>query len=181
MILDRLAYRLWQTWLTVAAHPDADSLQAARAILTPPLWELFQAMQPGEQTHSLNIFRQIQALGETAPDLLIAALLHDSGKSLRPLSLWERAWIVVYPRFFPGADLRWSGLQPSQVYKLPFWQQPLAVSACHPAWGAQLAAERGASEIVKTLIAAHQDAHPAMKDTQVNHLLTVLQSVDDRN
>jgi len=181
MSLARLPYRARQFWLALVAQPDAGGLQMARQLLGPSLWEIFTAMQPGEQQHSLNIVRQLQSQGEDALDLLVAALLHDAGKSLRPLRLWERAWIVIYSRLLSGSLRRWSALDPQQVRRLPFWQQPLAVAACHPAWGADLAAASGASDLVVTLIRAHQEPNPFPPGSLPDQMLAALQRVDDEN
>ena len=63
-------------------------------------------MQSSEQAHAVSVYRQLVAQGETSSDLLAAALLHDVGKSLSPLRLWERVLIVLARVFFrpnPGA------------------------------------------------------------------------------
>lgn len=179
MTLERIQYRVWQFWQAISARPDAAGLLAAQELLGPALWEVFARLQPGEQAHSLNILRQLQALGETDHDLLTAALLHDVGKSLCPLHLWERVWIVLYNRLLRGNLQPWSGLTPHQVQSLPFWQRPLAVAACHPAWGAKLAADRAAPDLVVVLIAAHQDQNSFSNGSQAANFLTALQSVDD--
>lgn len=181
MNLARLPYRVWQVWRALFARPDAKELQNARKILSPTLWDLFTTLQPGEQAHSLNVLRELRRLGETDGELLTAALLHDTGKSLRPLRLWERIWIVIHKRLLPGGYSFQTTLAPEQVIDLPFWRQPLAVAAFHPAWGARMASERGASALVVELIAAHQDQKPFAAGTRAARFLTVLQSVDDEN
>lgn len=181
MNLARLPYRVWQVWQALFARPDAEELQIARKILSPTLWDLFTTLQPGEQAHSLNILCELQRLGESDSELLIAALLHDTGKSVRPLRLWERIWIVIHKRFFRSENSFQTTLAPEQVLDLPFWRQPLAVAAFHPAWGARMASERGASDLVVELIAAHQDQMPFAAGTRAARFLTVLQSVDDEN
>jgi hypothetical protein len=132
-------------------------------------------MQPSEQAHALMVMRRLQAAGQIDPDLLTAALLHDVGKSLAPLSVWDRVGIVLFKRFHPVAD---------KEAKRPGGRgvrRALRVAAWHPAWGAELAAEAGAGPLTIELIRRHQDAFTPRPDFPVDELLRALQSADDEN
>jgi hypothetical protein len=164
----RLAYRVHQFWLATLATrtpvPDA-SLQP---YLTPGLLLLFRRMLPSEQRHSFLVLQRLLAQGYTDPDLLGAALLHDVGKSLSPLSIYDRILIVLGKSFFPRLASRWGAGQPRGL------QRPFVVAACHPAWGADLALAAGASPRMCDLIRRHQD--PSTHD---DPLLSALQAADD--
>lgn len=181
-LLRRAAYRVAQFWLAWRAHISPAELDAARHMLSPGLFALFARLQPGEQAHSLAVLRQLQAAGQTAPELPAAALLHDIGKIQRPLRLWERAWIVLAFALLPAQADRWGKTQ-KDLERLPFWQQPLVVAVQHPAWGAALAASAGAPPQVSALIAHHQDKDlsAAALSAEDLALLAALQSVDDNN
>ena len=69
--------------------------------LTPAQLSLFRQMQPSEQVHAYQIFKHLETAGQTNPDLLAAALLHDVGKILYPLSIFDRVIIVLGKRLFP--------------------------------------------------------------------------------
>jgi len=119
-------------------------------------------------------------LGEEQPDLLAAALLHDVGKSDHPLHIWERVVIVLGKAFFPGQVRRWGQGEPTG------WRRPFVVAEQHPAWGADMAAEAGASPTTATLIRHHQDLLVASgsQDTPpspITLLLLPLQALDNEN
>ena len=145
-----------QFWLALNAVPDSQDLALAGEVLSPAQMALFQKMQASEQAHSLWIFRQLrqhltgQDL-EAQHDLLVAALLHDAGKSRHPLHLWERVVIVLGKALFPHQALLWGSQPPGG------WKRPFAIAAQHPAWGAELAGQAGASPLSVALVRRHQD------------------------
>jgi hypothetical protein len=171
----RILYRVGQFWRTLRAKPDSQALLAARAILSPPLMELFLKMQPAEQAHSLKIFCQLAAQGETEPALLEAALLHDSGKILQPLRIWERIAIVLARAFIPGFAKSWGRGQPEG------WYRAFVVAEQHPHWGAALASQAGASSLTVALIRRHQDHASGEPESREDQLLRILQALDDAN
>jgi hypothetical protein len=174
----RVRYRIRQFFHALQAEVDPVDLERARSVLTPAQMTLFLGMQPSEQAHALSVYRQLLSQGETAPDLGVAALLHDVGKSCRPLRLWERVWIVLVRAVLPEQTRRW-GRADRQMGKGPFWKQAFVVAEQHPAWGADLAARAGASPRAVALIRLHQDIPPAALDGEIKRLLFELQAVDD--
>ncbi len=100
--------------------------------------------------------------------MLTAALLHDVGKVLFPLSLFDRVVIVLGKAFFPGRTGRWSEGTPEK------YRRPFVVAARHPEWGADLARQAAASLRTVELIRHHQDL-PSTDDPQ----LAALQAADN--
>lgn len=152
----RIGYRIRQFWLALTAAPAVHDLAVAAEVLSPAQMALFQQMQSSEQAHSLWIFHRLrQHLAdqdlEGEHDLLVAALLHDIGKSRYPLRLWERIVIVLGKAFFPQQVHHWGLQSPGG------WKQPFVVAAQHPAWGAEMAAQAGASPLAVALVRRHQD------------------------
>jgi hypothetical protein len=141
---------------------------------------LFTGMQPSEQAHALSVHRQLVDQGETSPDLLVAALLHDVGKSCNPLRLWERVLIVLAKAIFPAQSRRW-GHSSTERAGQGVWKRAFVVAEQHPAWGAVLAAEAGASPRTVALIRQHQEPASAQADLETRRLLSRLQAVDDSN
>jgi hypothetical protein len=180
MSLGRVRYRVRQfqhaLWTTI----DPQDLEQARSILTPAQLVLFAGMQPSEQAHALSVYRQLVDQGETLPDLLVAALLHDVGKCLCPLRLWERVLIVLGKAIFPAQARRW-GNRPTPVAEIRGWKRAFVVAEQHPAWSVELAAEAGASPRTVALIGHHQDRAPWKGDPEIERLLGTLQAVDDHN
>jgi hypothetical protein len=178
MSLGRVLYRVRQFFHAMWTSVDPADLEQARSVLTPAQMTLFVGMQSSEQAHALSVYRQLLAQGETSPDLLTAALLHDVGKNCRPLRLFERVLIVLSKAIYPAQSKRWGSTYPEEAGKKVL-KQAFAVAEQHPAWGAELAAEAGASPLTVELIRLHQDPPSTVADIEVKRLLVKLQAVDD--
>ncbi|MFN2197880.1 MAG: HD domain-containing protein [Anaerolineales bacterium] len=174
-MLDRILYRTRQFWFALTAAPAHDNLEQARLLLTEEQFALFQALPPGEQAHGLEVYRQLQASGETHPDLLRAALLHDIGKGQAPLRVWERIAIVLARAAFPEKVREW-GRGPAAG-----WRRPFVVAEQHPQWGAELAAQTGASPLTVALIRRHQEPFTSQPASMEEQLLGQLQTADDHS
>lgn len=187
-----VGYRARQFWAALRATPDPANLQMAQTFLTARQLKLFESMQPSEQAHSLQVFKQLydQAVQDPAqmekdyPDLLVAALLHDVGKSCQPLHLWERVLIVLGRAFFPRQARQWGqprvAVEAGTRGKQPWleWRRPFIIAEQHPRWGAELAADAGASPLAISLILHHQQEITAPPTTLEERFLHKLQSVD---
>ena len=186
-MMGRALYRVQQFIETFVARPTTEGLSLARQILTPQQMMIFNRLQGSEQAHAIRVLQQVeetcQAQGiETPADLRVAALLHDVGKVQVPLRVWERVMIVLGKAILPEMAARWgnqfSNGSPRGVAR------PFVVAAHHPAWGADLAAEQGTSPRAVSLIRRHQDQIPAQgfqHQTEEDHLLAILQAVDDKS
>ncbi len=174
----RLTYRLYQFWQAVTARPSAAGLTQARQTLNPAQMALFSRLQASEQAHALEVFGRLAAQGETQPDLLVAALLHDVGKLRAPLQLWERVMIVLGQAFCPGKVEQWGAAEAPQAG----WRRAFIVARQHPAWGAALARSAGVSPLAEALIRRHQDQlASAASESLEARLLLKLQAVDDES
>lgn len=178
----RVLYRLRQFWHTLTEVPTRENLLQASQVLSPSLMKLFMRMPPREQAHSLWIYDRLLQQNETDHDLLVAALLHDVGKSRYPLRLWERVVIVLGKAWFPERAKIWGKGAPLG------WKRPFVIAEQHPAWGAELAAQAGAAPLAVALIQHHQDAPNAIlgRASEENRslelrLLSRLQSLDDES
>lgn len=180
-----MLYRIQQFWLALNSRTKEPDLLQASLILGPKMYALFQQMQTSEQAHSLQVLRRVQAQKFTDHDLLVAALLHDCGKSRRPLRLWERIWIVVVKVLLPVQAKTWGSQPEATLNQIPLWQQPLVVAAQHAQWGAEMAELSGAPPLSIALIRRHQDPLPAhslnKSDSLENRLLAVLQAADNES
>jgi len=172
-----ILYRARQFWLALTAAPTLAELQAARSVLAPPLMALFSRMQPGEQAHSLAVYRSLAGQGQNDPDVLAAALLHDVGKTCCPLRVWERALIVIAYRLAPRRAKTW-GASPEPAAG---WRRPFVTAEQHPTWGAQMAQAAGASPLTVDLIRRHQDRLPGQPQNKADRLLQQLQRYDNES
>jgi hypothetical protein len=183
----RVWYRSRQFWNALQARPAPEALSQASAYLTPALQQVFERMSAAEKAHSLAVLNRLLHQGETHPDLLAAALLHDVGKSIAPLRLWERVVIVLGRALFSPQVERWgrqaepgaSGAKEpwlSRVLKRPF-----RVASRHPEWGARLVEQAGGSPGCVRLVRRHQDLLNHPPHTEEDRLLAALQAADDEN
>lgn len=146
----------------------------ALEVLSPELFALFQRMRRSERLHALNVMATLQAAGHTDPDLLVAALLHDVGKSRFPLGVPGRTAAVLAKRFAPRWYRRQSEKPPRGLTR------PFAIAEQHPAWSAEDMAAAGASDRAVWL-GRHHAADPATltADSEPRTLLEILQWADD--
>ncbi len=152
----RILYRVGQFWHTVFIKHDENGLKRAQAQLTPAQWGLFRRLQPAEQAHAIRTFVLLIEQGESQPDLLTAALLHDVGKLRYPMKPFERALVVMLKMLLPELARRW-GTSPRAAWEgLPGWRKAFVVSEQHPAWGADLARQAGVSPLTEELVRTHQ-------------------------
>jgi hypothetical protein len=172
-------YRVRQFWRTIFVRTDPLDLERGMKLLTPGQADLFLQLQPGERDHALVMVNKLIERGESQPDLLVAAMLHDVGKLRYPLNPFERAVIVLARAINPKLAHRWGSLPPGEWEHLPAWKKPFVVAEQHPAWGAEMARERGASSLTVTLIEAHQDQPRSDIDSLENALLQKLWAVDN--
>jgi hypothetical protein len=175
-----MRYRARQFWHALTASPAPDSLARARRALSPAQYTLFTRLQPSEQAHALTVLDKVTQHSDH-PDLHTAALLHDIGKILRPLKLWERVYVVL------AGGIQWgnagfAGGRAPKGLRGPHWLrsgQALKVAALHPHWGADLAHKAGVTPLAAALIRRHQDAPNGAPKNLEDQLLAILQSADN--
>lgn len=170
-----MIHRLRQGMRAIVAfsHPVDDG--AVAEVLTPSLMTLFKRMRRVEQLHSLRVMQTLIAQGHTDPDLLVAALLHDCGKSRYRFTLPERVAIVLARRFAPAAYARWSMGEPDG------WRRMFVIAARHPQWSAEDMQSAGASTRAAWLARRHQDSVEGVPTSEENRQLLALQQADDDN
>lgn len=171
----RAAYRFQQGLRALGAwfRPVEDDL--AREYLPPALFALYSTMRRSERQHSLRVLCDLLDQGYSDRDLLIAALLHDVGKTCARFSIPEKVLVVLVKAFAPDRYYCW-GSQSAQG-----WRRPFAVSVQHPAWGAQMVGDAGGPPRTVDLIRRHADPLPESANTTSDRLLRALQNADNRN
>jgi hypothetical protein len=174
-------YRLRQGLKALLAFRETPDLGLAARYLSLPQLALFRRMPHLEQIHALDVLRRILAAplppdadARALDDLAAAALLHDCGKSLHRVRVWQKTLPVLVKAASPDLFETLSGRDPNHH----LWRA-FAVKAHHPEWGAQMAAHAGTSPRALWLISHHQD-DPAQHTDHADHaLLLALQAADD--
>ena len=105
--------------LTARVHPAEDDAAAAR--LPTGAGALYRAMPVADRRHGLDVMVRLETVGLRDPDLLAAALLHDSAKGHR-LRLWHRV-VAVLLGSMPGHGLRRLAVDDPRSWRYPFHLQ----------------------------------------------------------
>ncbi|MEN8240721.1 MAG: HD domain-containing protein [Chloroflexota bacterium] len=173
--MTNLGYRVWQVFQAIWGKPEARDLDEIGQLCSPDLFQLFELMSPAEQAHAIRVWKAVRKSRLKNPSLEIAALLHDVGKTRRPLSVLDRVMIVLAYAFFPGRAQTW------ERGSLSGWRQAFTAAANHAEWGAELVSEAGADLLAAALVRKHQSALPAGFSGEEAELLKVLQQADNQN
>lgn len=167
MRLPRIWYRVRQFFQMLQAPFRPVDLDYVAAHLAPSELALFLRMPRAEQHHGIDLCRALEAENNHDADVLAAALLHDVGKSVVSPRPWERVWVVLAEYFLPERAEAWSRGAPEG------WRRGFVIRRCHPAWGAQMVEEAGASPRAVELI-RHHHAPPGEDEA-----LAALQALDE--
>lgn len=144
--------------------PDASDLALAREYLAGDLLTLFGAQEPRDQRHSAATAHWLIERGyDDDHDLLVAALLHDTGKGAQRTR--DRV-AHVFTGWIPAGPLAAAGTSRFEM------RRALARSRAHSALGAELLAAAGASPRVIELTRLHH--RPPERDA----MLALLQRAD---
>jgi len=173
-------YRGKQFFNALTGKPSKLGLIKVKQILSCEQLALFLQMQPSEQCHSLAVMQHIvdqseEVSDEFKQDLLVAALLHDIGKSKHPLRIWERVMVVLVNALSPTLMRRLGEGDPDS------WQRAFVVSQMHAEWGANMAENAGASALTVELIRNHQNYLHGEGVSISSKLLKILRTADGKS
>ena len=173
--LTGIRYRFWQLWQAIWGRPAPVDLAAVRQQLGPGLFQLFELMSLPEQDHAVRVWWAVKEKELNNPALETAALLHDVGKTRRPLSILDRVLIVLANKFLPNRVKAWG------QGSLSGWRRAFEVAAQHPQWGADMAESFGADPLVVNLVRKHQSSSSIEISGEEGILLQALQLADNEN
>lgn len=143
-----MIYRIRQFWQALNPRVSNQELQWALDILPTSAIPLFLDQSLTEQRHALDVALDLWSTAPKNHNLLIAALLHDCGKSRNTLKVWERIYIVLLQR---APRKVWNAL----LVAYPFLSSPLRTAQDHPTWGAELVRNKGLDREIVELIHDH--------------------------
>lgn len=172
----RVKYRIDQFAASLWPRVAPQEVEWVTQWLPPAGVALFRRMIRRDQRHSLDVAATLQAQNHDQPDLMAAALLHDSAKTALPghrLKLGHRVAVVLLDAFRPGWVAQIARSTPDD------WRYPFYLHLHHPELSARLAEEAGCSPLTVTLIRRHQVKVGVPPTSDEDHLLAWLQAADD--
>ncbi len=102
LITKKRLIRLAKGFFPALCRPD-DAWALAR--LAPDEAELFRAMDVRDREHNVAVAKQLLERWPEAPDCAVrAALIHDSGKAVRPYNVWERIFTALFEQWAPDVE-----------------------------------------------------------------------------
>ncbi len=146
-------YRVYQFIHAFFPHIDSAEIKWAVDNLSPEASSLFFQQSRPEQRHALDVAKSLMNnqhdfTPSDFQNLLTAALLHDCGKSVVSIRLWQRVFIVLMQKMPPRL---WAHLESGST----FLALPLKISTKHPIWGENLAWKAGLNPAICRLIREH--------------------------
>jgi hypothetical protein len=148
-----MRYRVWQFWRSVTPYQLNEEDRVILKSLPARGQTLFTAMARNDQRHSLMVYRALRERGCSDPEMLSAALLHDSGKGSGRVRLWVRPAVVLMRTSMPRV-LFWLARDDHS-----WWRRPFYNAWHHAEVGADLAAAAGLSERTVLLIRTHHQPY----------------------
>lgn len=88
------AARIRRTWSYIRARIGDPEREELAEWLTPAQLRLFDSMHRADQRHGLDVVEYLRTHGAIDADLLLAGLLHDSGKGRRVRLVHRIAWTL---------------------------------------------------------------------------------------
>jgi hypothetical protein len=150
----RPAHRVRQFRNHLLARVDPGETAAAHDLLPGRAVAVFDGMPVADRRHALDVVARLQAEGQSDPDLLAAALLHDAGKGHR-VRLWHRVAVVLVGAVAPSRLDRLGSADPAS------WRYPFHLQRHHEQLSAQAALDAGCGPRVAAFIAGTSDGADA--------------------
>lgn len=146
-------YRIHQFIKVIFPNIDPSEITWVLDNLPPEACSLFLKQSQSDQRHALDVAKSIMkeknALSiSNFQNLLVAALLHDCGKSKVCTRLWHRVFIVLMQKMPQSI---WSRLERSHKV----FATPLRTASQHAIWGGNLARRAGLNPVICLLIHEH--------------------------
>jgi hypothetical protein len=129
----------------LTARVDPAEETRARDLLPAAAWPLFASMPTADRRHALDVASRLLVAGQSDPDLLAAAMLHDVAKGRR-MRLWHRVTGVVLQAVAPR------GLERLASPEQRSWRYPFHLYLHHAELSAEAALNAGCGARVAAFI-----------------------------
>jgi hypothetical protein len=171
----RAVYRSGQFFKAIRASVSPEERALVEQTLPSQLRPLFFKLSVNDQRHSLDVYYELKRSGYNDRDLLIAALVHDCGKTLGRIGLWQRVALVLV-----------KAGKPALLDRLPWadsgrWFHAFYIQREHAGLGADLAFAAGATPAMVDYIRRHETPLDHAPATLEDKMLAALQRADSIN
>lgn len=150
-----MAHRVAQFFGHLTARVDPAEMEVASRLLPDAVRPLFMAMPIADRRHALDVMGRLVVTGDTDPDLLTAALLHDAAKGHR-MRLWHRVSGVLLEALAPRALSRLASPDEGS------WRYPFHLYLHHAALSADAVLAAGCSPRAAAFIRGSTDPADAV-------------------
>ncbi len=145
-------YRIQQFFKSLFVTKAMVDMEFVREHLTSAQEGVFLRMQAYDRYHSVLFAKTlITNVYRVQEDLIVAALLHDVGKSRYPINSFHRMGAVVARKFAPAL------MEKEDNQEVTFLNRTVLVSNHHAEWSEEMARIAGVSELTAWIIAHHED------------------------
>lgn len=160
--------RLNQGVIALRRRDEPDEIALTQRWLTPVQRAAFAKLPAHDRGHLIRVTRKLVDRGETSPDLIVAALLHDIGKvdGRYHVRLIDRTLNVLLARCSPSL-LAWMA---SRDHPVPLCRG-LMLAVHHPEIGSERARFLGCTARTIWLIKNHDNQAP--EDPDLRRLIEV--------
>lgn len=147
-------YRFVQFYKAINPIITPDERTFVEATLSPLQTKLFYKQSQAEQRHALDVVMDLMSQSSIPQNelcsLFIAALLHDCGKSLFKMHIWQRVFIVCFYKM--PLPLRKVICSNKNIFS-----KTIKLYKRHPYWGSILAKKAGVNCEIIALIKNHHE------------------------
>lgn len=152
-------YRIQQFFKSLFVTKSMVDMDFVRKYLSPAQEGVFLRMQAYDRYHSVLFAKTLISNVYKVPnDLIVAALLHDVGKSRYPINSLHRMGAVVARKFVPAL------MDKENEDEVTFLNRTVLVSNHHAEWSEEMATSVEVSDLTAWIIAHHED-----KEFDANH------------
>jgi UTP:GlnB (protein PII) uridylyltransferase len=145
-------YRIQQFFKSLFVTKGMVDMEFVHKHLTAAQEGVFLRMQAYDRYHSVYFAKTlISNVYKVPEDLIVAALLHDVGKSRYPINSFHRMGAVVARRFAPQV------MEKENEEEVAFLNRTVLVSNHHAEWSENMAKSAGVSDLTAWIIAHHED------------------------
>ena len=150
----RAFYRIRQFLKSIFVTNSMVDMEFVRTHLTPAQEGLFLRMQAYDRYHSVLFAKTlIDEVYRVPDDLLVAALLHDVGKSRYKINSFTRMVAVLVNKFAPHM------MEDASLDNVTFLNKSFLVAKFHAEWSEEMVNMVGVSEVTSSIIASHEETN----------------------